>query len=172
MPGHKVKEEYPVRLELEGALLKRFEVLKKYYGLEDDDEVMRVLLYEKYKQLFPKEAAFFEQFCEKANLEKLGWRSMKKQVKDAKKPEIEYIHLHLEFPKACLEYLNENVKNPDVWLENSLIEKVRAEYENRSLGTWAADEIELSPVFWQLLKDKRYHPNLDIREAAIEEPTA
>lgn len=54
MPGHKVKDED--LLQLEGTLLKRFEVLKKYYGIEDDTEVIRVLLYEKYKQLFPKKA--------------------------------------------------------------------------------------------------------------------
>ena len=90
----------------------------------------------------------------------------------AKKPEIEYIHLHLEFPKACLMYLNEHVQNPDVWLEKSLIKAVLEEYEDRSLGTWIADEIGLSPVFWELLKDKRYHPDPDIRNAAIEGITA
>ena len=56
MPGHKVKEEDLVHLELEGVLLKRFEVIKKYYGLEDNDEVIRVLLDKKYEQLFPKKA--------------------------------------------------------------------------------------------------------------------
>ena len=163
MSGHKVKEEDLVRLELEGALLKRFEVLKKYYGLEDDDEVIRVLLYEKYKQLFPKETAFFEQFSEKANLEKLGWHSMKKQVKDAEELEpIEYMQLSLKIPKACLMYLNEYVRT-EAWLEDRLVEAVRAEYEVRSFGTWKADEIGLSPVFWQLLKDKRFNPDLGKR---------
>jgi hypothetical protein len=89
----------------------------------------------------------------------------------AKKPEIEYMLVTLKIPKACLMYLNEYVRT-EAWLEHKLVEAVRAEYENRSLGTWRADEIGLSPVFWQLLKDKRYHPDPDIREAAIEEPTA
>ena len=56
--SHKIKKasEYPVRLELEGELLKRFEVIKKDYGFEEDDSVVSVLVYEKYKQLFPKKA--------------------------------------------------------------------------------------------------------------------
>jgi hypothetical protein len=88
--SHKLTKapEYPVRLKLEGTLLKRFKVIKKFYGFEDNNSVIPVLLYEKYKQLFPKETAFFEQFSEKANLEKLGCRSMKEQVKDAKKQKV------------------------------------------------------------------------------------
>ena len=91
----------------------------------------------------------------------------------AKKPEIEYIHLHLEFPKACLEYLNENVKNPDVWLERVLVDEVRAEYEANAYTVCLADEMGLSPVFWELLKDRRYHPDIDKRvpmKPATEEP--
>ena len=56
--SHKLKKvpEYPVRLELEGELLKRFEFIKKDYGFKEDDSVVSVLIYEKYKQLFPKKA--------------------------------------------------------------------------------------------------------------------
>jgi hypothetical protein len=45
-----------VRVEFEGELQKRFEILKKYYGLENNTELVRILINEKYKQLFPKEA--------------------------------------------------------------------------------------------------------------------
>jgi hypothetical protein len=49
-------ETSQVRVELEGELKRRFEILKKYYGLENNTELVRILLNEKYKQLFPKEA--------------------------------------------------------------------------------------------------------------------
>ena len=85
---------------------------------------------------------------------------------------IEYMQVTLKIPKACLMYLNENIRDPDAWLENSMVKAVLVEYEDRSFGTWKADEIGLSPVFWELLKDKRYHPDSDIRNAAIEGITA
>jgi metal-responsive CopG/Arc/MetJ family transcriptional regulator len=43
-------------MTFEGELAKKFDVIKRYYGLENNTEVIRILLYEKYKQLFPKEA--------------------------------------------------------------------------------------------------------------------
>jgi len=59
----KVKDDYLLdmicgtsEVRIEGELLKRFEVVKKDLGLEDDTEVIRVLLNEKYEQLFPKKA--------------------------------------------------------------------------------------------------------------------
>jgi len=45
-----------VRVEFEGELLKRLQTLKDYYALENATELIRVLVQEKYKQLFPKEA--------------------------------------------------------------------------------------------------------------------
>jgi hypothetical protein len=48
------QETSQVRVEMEGELQKRFEILKKYYGLENNTELVRVLINEKYKQLFPK----------------------------------------------------------------------------------------------------------------------
>jgi hypothetical protein len=45
-----------VRVELEGELQRRFGILKKYYGLENNTELVRVLINDKYKQMFPKEA--------------------------------------------------------------------------------------------------------------------
>jgi len=45
-----------VRVEFSGELLKRFEIIRKYYGIENATEVIRVLVNDKYKQLFPKEA--------------------------------------------------------------------------------------------------------------------
>lgn len=87
---------------------------------------------------------------------------------------IEYMQVTLKIPKACLMYLNEYVRT-EAWLEDRLVKAVEVEYENRSLGTWKADEIGLSPVFWQLLQDKRFHPDMDkrlIMKLAIEEPTA
>lgn len=50
-----MSKQSQVRVEFEGELLKRFEIIKKFYGLENNTEVIRVLLNEKYKQLFPKE---------------------------------------------------------------------------------------------------------------------
>jgi hypothetical protein len=52
----KDEEKVCFSMTLEGLNAKRFEMIKKYYGLENATEVIRVLLYEKYKQLFPKEA--------------------------------------------------------------------------------------------------------------------
>jgi len=45
-----------VRVEFSGELLKRLEIIRKYYGIENATEVIRVLVNDKYKQLFPKEA--------------------------------------------------------------------------------------------------------------------
>jgi len=61
----KVKDDYlldiicgpsEVRVDIEGELLKEFEIVKKDLGLEDDAEVIRVLINKKYEQLFPKKA--------------------------------------------------------------------------------------------------------------------
>ena len=41
---------------LEGDAAKRFKAIKKHYGLENNSEIIRILLFEKYKQLFPQEA--------------------------------------------------------------------------------------------------------------------
>ena len=43
-------------VHIEGELLKEFEDIRKHLGLEDDAEVIRVLLNERHKQLFPKKA--------------------------------------------------------------------------------------------------------------------
>ena len=105
-----------------------------------------------------------------------------KKMKDAKKERtagiptvekpIEYMQVTLKIPKACLMYLNEYVRT-EAWLEDRLVKAVRTEYEVRSFGTWCADEMGLSPVFWELLKDKRFHPDIDKRvpmEPSTEEP--
>jgi hypothetical protein len=52
----KDQEKVCFSMTLDGQNAKRFELIKKYYGLENATEVIRVLLYEKFKQLFPKEA--------------------------------------------------------------------------------------------------------------------
>jgi hypothetical protein len=75
---------------------------------------------------------------------------------------IEYMQVTLKIPKACLMYLNEYVRT-EAWLEDRLVKAVLAEYEARSFGTWAADEMGLSTVFWQLLKDERFNPDRDKR---------
>jgi hypothetical protein len=51
----KSEETSQVRVELEGELQRRFVILKKYYGLENNTELVRILVNEKYKQAFPKE---------------------------------------------------------------------------------------------------------------------
>jgi hypothetical protein len=53
---NKTEEKVNFSMTFEGEAAKRFEVVKKYYGLENNTEVIRILLYEKYNQLFPKEA--------------------------------------------------------------------------------------------------------------------
>ena len=45
-----------VRVEFEGELLKKLQTIKGYYGVENATEVIRVLVNDKYKQLFPSEA--------------------------------------------------------------------------------------------------------------------
>lgn len=45
-----------VRVEFEGDLLKKLSEIKKYYGLENATEVIRILVQDKHKQLFPKKA--------------------------------------------------------------------------------------------------------------------
>jgi len=45
-----------VRVEFEGALLKKLDALKAYYGIENYTDLMRFLVSDKHKQLFPKEA--------------------------------------------------------------------------------------------------------------------
>jgi hypothetical protein len=50
------QEPTQVRVEMEGELQRRFGILKKYYGLENNTEIVRLLINEKYAKLFPKEA--------------------------------------------------------------------------------------------------------------------
>jgi hypothetical protein len=52
----KTEEKISFSMTFEGEVAKRFDAVRKYYGLENNTEVIRILLYEKYKQLFPKEA--------------------------------------------------------------------------------------------------------------------
>ena len=49
-------ETSQILVELEGEVKRRFDILKNYYGLKNKTEVVRTLVNEKYKQLFPKEA--------------------------------------------------------------------------------------------------------------------
>lgn len=45
-----------VRVEFEGTLLKKLDALKKYYGIENYTDLMRLLVQDKHRELFPKEA--------------------------------------------------------------------------------------------------------------------
>jgi metal-responsive CopG/Arc/MetJ family transcriptional regulator len=45
------KEKIQVRVELEGELLEKVEVLKKYYGVQSYTELIRVLVNEQARQL-------------------------------------------------------------------------------------------------------------------------
>ena len=49
-------EKVTFSMTLEGNLAKQFDVIKRYYGLENNTEVVRILIHDKHKQLFPKEA--------------------------------------------------------------------------------------------------------------------
>jgi hypothetical protein len=51
--SHKIKKvpEYLIRLELEGDLLKEFEAVKKYYGLKENENVIRKLIAEVYEDM-------------------------------------------------------------------------------------------------------------------------
>jgi hypothetical protein len=42
---------------LKGERARRFEAIRKYYDLEINTEVIRTLLNEKYKQIFPEKEA-------------------------------------------------------------------------------------------------------------------
>jgi hypothetical protein len=45
-----------VRVEFEGNLLKKLNALKGYYGVENYTDLIRLLVSDKHKQIFPKEA--------------------------------------------------------------------------------------------------------------------
>jgi len=49
-------ESSQVLLKCEGELQRRFGILMKYYGLTNNTELVRILINEKYRQAFPKEA--------------------------------------------------------------------------------------------------------------------
>ena len=49
-----------VRVKFGGELLKRLQIIKKYYGIENATEVIRVLVNDKYKQLFPNKTKLLE----------------------------------------------------------------------------------------------------------------
>jgi hypothetical protein len=53
---NKTSTTLQVRVEFEGELLKKFKAIMGYYGLENGTEAIRVLVNDKHKQLFPKEA--------------------------------------------------------------------------------------------------------------------
>lgn len=46
--------EYAFAMTLEGELAKMFLAIKGYYCLENNTEVIRTLIREKYERLFPK----------------------------------------------------------------------------------------------------------------------
>jgi hypothetical protein len=45
-----------VRVEFEGEILQRLDCLKAYYGVENYTDLIRILVNDKHRQLFPKEA--------------------------------------------------------------------------------------------------------------------
>lgn len=45
------KDKLQVRVEFEGLLLEKVEALKKYYGVQSNAELVRVLVNEKARQL-------------------------------------------------------------------------------------------------------------------------
>jgi len=45
------KERYHVKLRLQGEMAKRFNVIKREWGLENKSEVIRMLIYEMYKKI-------------------------------------------------------------------------------------------------------------------------
>jgi len=47
-------EKVSFNLVLEGEAAKRFEMIRKYYGLENNSELIRILLFDKFKQIFPE----------------------------------------------------------------------------------------------------------------------
>jgi hypothetical protein len=49
-------EKMNVRVEFEGDLLKKLDALKAYYGVENYTDLIRLLVNDKHRQLFPKEA--------------------------------------------------------------------------------------------------------------------
>ena len=51
---HLTTDTLQVRVEFEGELLKKLNIVRKYYGLENATEVIRILVNDKYKQIFPK----------------------------------------------------------------------------------------------------------------------
>jgi hypothetical protein len=46
-----VEEKTQVKVEFEGALKQRVEALKKYYGVQNNAELVRVLINEKAREL-------------------------------------------------------------------------------------------------------------------------
>lgn len=49
------KDKVTFSTTFEGELARKFDVIKRYYGLENNTEVVRILIHDKYKELFPKE---------------------------------------------------------------------------------------------------------------------
>ena len=41
-------------MSMEDEVARRFEAIKQHYGLENNTEVIRMMIFELYKQLFPK----------------------------------------------------------------------------------------------------------------------
>ena len=50
-----INEKVTFSTTFEGELARKFDIIKRYYGLENNTEVVRILIHDKYKQLFPKE---------------------------------------------------------------------------------------------------------------------
>lgn len=50
-----MEDKVNVRVEFEGDSLKRLDKLKKYFGVENYTDLIRVLVNEKYRQLSEKE---------------------------------------------------------------------------------------------------------------------
>jgi hypothetical protein len=78
---------------------------------------------------------------------------------------IEYEQITVKVPKTVMNYLKATNKgdaevpdwNPTKWIERAIVDQARAECEGLDSKQWA-DAFGLTPIFWEILKDKQYKP--------------
>lgn len=58
-------EKITFSMTLENELAKKFNAVKNFYGLENNTEVVRILVHDKYTQLFPVQITFSEEATKK-----------------------------------------------------------------------------------------------------------
>lgn len=74
---------------------------------------------------------------------------------EQKQKPIEYEQVTVKVPKLIMDYLRKTEDDPKVWLEETVVDSVRAELEGMTGKEWI-EHFKLGPVFKEVLDETRF----------------